>query len=139
MILSGSLLVFRVQVGRGVLVGPGFRVVKCDCRPHHERASDYCPFCLCRCKACGGSPYGRASSYSTRNDDPLDLGAKYGWEDSEASLKWGVLMCVLMLLALVLLCLSVHTPYFCTPALAIVAFLLMLVETWPSSTRRASR
>ncbi|CAN0417966.1 unnamed protein product [Laminaria digitata] len=45
----------RVQVGAGVALGPGFRVVACDC-PQRERAtpSSWCEFCRCVCKVCGG-------------------------------------------------------------------------------------
>lgn len=45
----------RVRVGPGVSLGPGFRVVACDC-PQRERASPstWCEFCRCVCKVCGG-------------------------------------------------------------------------------------
>lgn len=45
----------QVAVRAGVTVGPGFRVVACDC-PHRERAapSSWCEFCRCVCKVCGG-------------------------------------------------------------------------------------
>ncbi|CAM9487282.1 unnamed protein product [Ectocarpus fasciculatus] len=45
----------KVRVGPGVSLGPGFRVVACDC-PQRERASPstWCEFCRCVCKACGG-------------------------------------------------------------------------------------
>lgn len=45
----------RVSVGAGVSLGPGFRVVACDC-PQRERAapSSWCEFCRCVCEACGG-------------------------------------------------------------------------------------
>jgi len=133
-------LVNRVRVGDGVLLGPGFRVVQCDCRPYHHKASDYCPFCLCRCKTCGGSPYGRASSSFSYNntsstyDDPMAW-TKYGLEEEAASVGWAVLTAVLMLVGLALMSFAVHTPYYCTPALAVVAFLFLLVETWPSFHR----
>lgn len=43
-------------VGGGVTVGPGFRVVACDC-PRREPASpsSWCEFCRCVCDICGGS------------------------------------------------------------------------------------
>lgn len=45
----------RVLVGAGVALGPGFRVVACDC-PQRDRAapSGWCEFCRCVCKVCGG-------------------------------------------------------------------------------------
>lgn len=45
----------RVSVGVGVTLGPGFRVVACDC-PQKDRAapSGWCEFCRCVCKVCGG-------------------------------------------------------------------------------------
>lgn len=45
----------RVSVGAGVSLGPGFRVVACDC-PRREPAapSSWCEFCRCVCKVCGG-------------------------------------------------------------------------------------
>ncbi|CAM9406051.1 unnamed protein product [Ectocarpus sp. 6 AP-2014] len=45
----------RVRVGPGVSLGPGFRVVACDC-PQREPASPstWCEFCRCVCKFCGG-------------------------------------------------------------------------------------
>ncbi|CAN0564569.1 unnamed protein product, partial [Ectocarpus sp. 12 AP-2014] len=45
----------RVRVGPGVSLGPGFRVVACDC-PQREPASPstWCAFCRCVCKVCGG-------------------------------------------------------------------------------------
>lgn len=45
----------RVAVGVGVTLGPGFRVVACDC-PQREPAapSGWCEFCRCVCSACGG-------------------------------------------------------------------------------------
>lgn len=45
----------RVLVGAGVTLGPGFRVVACDC-PQREPAtpSAWCEFCRCVCKVCGG-------------------------------------------------------------------------------------
>lgn len=44
-----------VSVGVGVTLGPGFRVVACDC-PQRERAapSTWCEFCRCVCDVCGG-------------------------------------------------------------------------------------
>lgn len=44
-----------VAVGGGVIVGPGFRVIACDC-PRREPAapSTWCEFCRCVCAACGG-------------------------------------------------------------------------------------
>ncbi|CAN0076424.1 unnamed protein product [Hapterophycus canaliculatus] len=45
----------RVSIGAGVTLGPGFRVVACDC-PQREPAapSSWCEFCRCVCKVCGG-------------------------------------------------------------------------------------
>lgn len=45
----------RVAVGGGVTLGPGFRMVACDC-PKREPAapSGWCEFCRCVCKVCGG-------------------------------------------------------------------------------------
>lgn len=45
----------RVSIGAGVTLGPGFRVVACDC-PQRDRAapSTWCEFCRCVCKVCGG-------------------------------------------------------------------------------------
>lgn len=45
----------RVSIGGGVSLGPGFRVVACDC-PKREPAapSSWCEFCRCICKVCGG-------------------------------------------------------------------------------------
>lgn len=44
-----------VPVAAGVSLGPGFRVVACDC-PRREPAapSGWCEFCRCVCRACGG-------------------------------------------------------------------------------------
>lgn len=45
----------RVPIGAGVSLGPGFRVVACDC-PKREPAapSSWCEFCRCVCQVCGG-------------------------------------------------------------------------------------
>lgn len=45
----------RVCIGAGVTLGPGFRVVACDC-PRREPAapSGWCEFCRCVCGVCGG-------------------------------------------------------------------------------------
>jgi hypothetical protein len=57
----------RSVISSTVFLGPGFRVVSCDCRGHFADPEDYCGFCLCRCTTCGGSPVGRAlSSYASR-------------------------------------------------------------------------
>lgn len=44
-----------IAVGKGVMVGPGFRVIACDC-PSREPAapSTWCEFCRCVCATCGG-------------------------------------------------------------------------------------
>jgi hypothetical protein len=47
-----------VSVGGGVTIGPGFRVVACDCMQRwdrlRQRAPRLCRFCRCVCTTCGG-------------------------------------------------------------------------------------
>lgn len=42
------------RVGRGVYLGPTFRVVSCDCLTRFDDVVDHCPFCSCRCTTCNG-------------------------------------------------------------------------------------
>lgn len=45
----------RIAVGGGVTLGPGFRVVACDCPTREPAApSTWCEFCRCVCPTCGG-------------------------------------------------------------------------------------
>lgn len=57
----------RVSIGGGVSLGPGFRVVACDC-PQRERAapSAWCEFCRCVCKVCGGCKEAVRATRATR-------------------------------------------------------------------------
>lgn len=57
----------RVPVGGGVSLGPGFRVVACDC-PQREPAapSAWCEFCRCVCKICGGCKEAVRATRATR-------------------------------------------------------------------------
>ena len=57
----------RVSVGGGVSLGPGFRVVACDC-PQREPAapSAWCEFCRCVCKVCGGCKEAVRATRATR-------------------------------------------------------------------------
>lgn len=57
----------RVSIGGGVSVGPGFRVVACDC-PRREPAapSGWCEFCRCVCKVCGGCKEAVRATRATR-------------------------------------------------------------------------
>eukprot|EP00752_Nemacystus_decipiens_P014209 g12638.t1 len=58
----------RVSVGGGVSLGPGFRVVACDC-PRREPAapSAWCEFCRCVCKVCGGCKEAVRATRATRS------------------------------------------------------------------------
>lgn len=60
----------RVAVGGGVTVGPGFRVVACDCPRRQPAApSTWCEFCRCVCGTCGGcKEAARASRRSNAAD-----------------------------------------------------------------------
>lgn len=57
----------RVSIGGGVSLGPGFRVVACDC-PRREPAtpSAWCEFCRCVCKVCGGCKEAVRATRATR-------------------------------------------------------------------------
>eukprot|EP00903_Cladosiphon_okamuranus_P012207 g11449.t1 len=57
----------RVSIGGGVSLGPGFRVVACDC-PRREPAapSTWCEFCRCVCKVCGGCKEAVRANRATR-------------------------------------------------------------------------
>ena len=57
----------RVPIGGGVSLGPGFRVVACDC-PRREPAapSAWCEFCRCVCKVCGGCKEAVRATRATR-------------------------------------------------------------------------
>lgn len=93
----------RVSVGAGVSLGPGFRVVACDC-PLRERAtpSSWCDFCRCVCEACGGCKeavramrgasrggWGAGSGQETRSSSNLGAASSLGLA-SAAVLYFGV-------------------------------------------------
>lgn len=79
------------SVGSGVCVGSTFRVVACNCAATCEFADQMCPFCACKCKACGGSTQRKpisltAVQYDDGDDSDSDDGDA---EDNEGLLtRW---------------------------------------------------
>jgi hypothetical protein len=112
----------RSVISSTVFLGPGFRVVSCDCRGHFADPEDYCGFCLCRCTTCGGSPVGRAlSSYASR--------AAYGsgaGEGELARVAWMAMVVGLVVLAGGGLVTGLEAPYRCLYCLAAAGAALSL-------------
>lgn len=63
-----------IPVGGGVTLGPGFRVVACDCyRRESDSLSTWCEFCSCLCDACGGCKEAGRAFRRSRKPDAGDL------------------------------------------------------------------
>lgn len=63
-----------VTLSAGVQLGPTFRVVACNCARMCDTVGDMCPFCVCKCRECGGSAQRRPLSTPQYDDDDGDDG-----------------------------------------------------------------
>ncbi|CAN0347724.1 unnamed protein product, partial [Discosporangium mesarthrocarpum] len=124
----------RVALGGGVSIGPGFRVLSCDCPKRHRAApSGWCGFCRCRCKTCGGGKEaarawakeaaGWGEDHRGGHSDPEFL------REASPGAGFGAVFAAALLLGLWFAGMRIiSTPCYCLPVLGAVSLGLCLLK-----------